>query len=397
MTKNVAEYLQQHTIKADFYHAGLKSEERSVKQDNWIKNKTRVIVCTNAFGMGIDKADVQFVVHLDIPESLEAYYQEAGRAGRDGKKAFAVLLYRHSDLEDLQARLDEKFPPLDAVRKIYNSVCNYLGIATGSGKMQTYDLDLNHFSKQFKLESIQVYNALKLLEQEEYVQLSESISLPSRVVFTVDKLELYKFQVAHSDHDPLVKMLLRTYGGILDHYTKIDEPGLSKRLKITPGELIKQLKFLQKNKLITYLPASDKPTITFLEERLPDSHLRFNTKYISQRKKAVQEQVQAMAGYVSEKDQCRQQLICQHFGDTVVPCGKCDICLDRQHREQHGTEFETAKTTILNKINKDWIYANKIIPQKAHYKKELYKEVLRYLIDEKMVELNEKNELRRVD
>jgi ATP-dependent DNA helicase RecQ len=396
MTKDVSGFLQQHLIKADFYHAGLNTKERSRKQDDWVKNKIQAIVCTNAFGMGIDKADVQFVVHLDIPESLEAYYQEAGRAGRNGKKAYAILLYRNSDKENLQLKLDEKFPDIELVKKVYSAVCNYLGIASGSGKFITYEFELNHFCKSFKLDSSLVYNSLKILEQEEYLQLSEGFGLSSRLIFQVDNFELYKFQVAHAAYDPLIKTLLRSYGGILDHYTKIDEKTISGRLKISETELQKQLKFLQQHKLVSYFPASDKPMLTLLEERLPDSSLRINTKYLNQRKKVMRDQLDAVVGYVESREQCRQQRICQYFGDTVLPCGKCDVCLDKQHREKHHKEFELAKTDLLKKISREWVAAKKLIPQQAHYREELYKEVMRYLLDEKLLELNDKNELRRV-
>jgi ATP-dependent DNA helicase RecQ len=174
-TKDIAEYLQQHAVSADFYHAGLKLNERSVKQDNWVKNKTQVIVCTNAFGMGIDKSDVRFVIHMDVPESLEAYYQEAGRAGRDGKLSYAALLFNQPDIDKLQERIDQKFPPVELIKNVYNAVCNHLSIAVESGKMQTHNFDIMYFSRQFNLDAAAVYNSLKILEQENYIQLSEGL------------------------------------------------------------------------------------------------------------------------------------------------------------------------------------------------------------------------------
>jgi ATP-dependent DNA helicase RecQ len=217
-TKDIAEYLQQHAVSADFYHAGLKLNERSVKQDNWVKNKTQVIVCTNAFGMGIDKSDVRFVIHMDVPESLEAYYQEAGRAGRDGKLSYAALLFNQPDIDKLQERIDQKFPPVELIKNVYNAVCNHLSIAVESGKMQTHNFDIMYFSRQFNLDAAAVYNSLKILEQENYIQLSEGIVLPSRAVFKVDKLELYKYEVANSNYALLIKIIVahvwRHYGSL---------------------------------------------------------------------------------------------------------------------------------------------------------------------------------------
>lgn len=396
-TKDVAEYLQKNKIKADFYHAGLNTRERSLKQDNWLQNKKPVIVCTNAFGMGIDKPDVRFVIHLDVPENLEAYYQEAGRAGRDGRLSYAVLFYTQSDLDNLNEKLRQKFPPVEAIKKVYNSLGNHLGVAVESGNMMTYPFDLAHFSHSFKLESALVYNCLKILEQENYLQLSEGVLMPSRAIFRVDKLTLYRFEVANAAYAPLIKSLLRTYGGIIDHYAKVSEKELGKQLKLDEKEIEKQLKDLHKNKIITYIPASDQPTITLLTERMHESNLYLNTQYIRQRRKVNEEQLKAMLNYAEQSADCRQVLICSYFGEKkLVPCGKCDICLEKKRKLEQDANFRQAKKDLLEKTNSEWKKIDDLLPQNAHFAAALYKEVIRFLLDEKLIVMNDQNELKRV-
>ncbi len=396
-TKEVAEYLQKNNIKADFYHAGLNTKERSLKQDNWLHNKKPVIVCTNAFGMGIDKPDVRFVIHLDVPENLEAYYQEAGRAGRDGKLSYAVLFYTQSDLDNLSEKLQQKFPPAEMIKKVYNSLCNYLEIAVESGNMMTYPFDITHFCRSFKLESSLVYNCLKMLEQENYLQLSEGVLMPSRAIFRVDKLTLYRFEVANAAYAPVVKSMLRTYGGIFDHYAKISERELAKLVKLEEKEVVKQLAFLHKNKIITYIPSSDHPTITMLTERMHESNLYLNTQYIRQRKKVNEVQLNAMLNYTEQSSTCRQMVICTYFGEKeVVPCGKCDICLDNKRKLEQNANFNKAKKAILERTDNEWKRVEELLPANAHFAQALYKEVIRFLLDEKVIVMNDQNELKRV-
>jgi ATP-dependent DNA helicase RecQ len=396
-TKDVAEYLTKNKINADFYHAGLSTQERNAKQENWINNKTQVIVCTNAFGMGIDKPNVRFVVHLDIPESLEAYYQEAGRAGRDGKLSYTVMLFTQSDIDYLWEKNIAKFPPMDVVKNIYNAVCNHLGIAVGSGKMLTYDFDMSDFCTLFKLDATTVYNCLKILQQENYMQLSESIYMPSRAIFKIDSLNLYKYEVANSSYSAIIKALLRMYGGILDHYIKISESQIARVINITETEVVKQLKFLQRSKILTYIPANDKPTILLLNERLHDNNLRIDTKYLLQRKQVIETQLKAMIYFVEQSKICRQTIICNYFGEKdVEKCGKCDICLEEKKKLEANEEFKKIKEYILLKTNDNWVKIDDILPKNAHFTLQLYKEVIRFMLDEKLLQTNEKNEIKSV-
>ena len=222
-TKEISQFLQQNKVSATEYHAGLSHGERSQKQEDWIQNKVRVIVCTNAFGMGIDKPDVRLVVHWDTPDNLESYFQEAGRAGRDEKKSFAVILYNNADVTELHTREADRFPDLEEVKTVYDSVGNFCRIAEGAGQGESFNFNLNEFLKTYKLNAIRTLNSLKLLEQEGYLSFSESIYLPSRLMMTVDKENLYRYEVMHPEHEVLLKAIMRSYGGVFDYFSQIRE------------------------------------------------------------------------------------------------------------------------------------------------------------------------------
>lgn len=394
-TKDVATYLCKNDIPADFYHAGLTSTERHLKQANWTNNKVPVIVCTNAFGMGIDKPDVRYVIHLDIPESLEAYYQEAGRAGRDGNSAYAVLLYSQADIDFIQEKTENKFPPIAVIKRVYNALCNHFKIAVGSGYMLSYTFDIAYFCKQFNLDSAVVLNCIDILTTENYLQLNEGVILPSRAMFKVDKYELYKFEVAHSSFSPLIKSLLRTYGGIIEHYTKINEQQLSRISKIPVDELVIQLNKLHKHKILSYIPSNDKPTILMLNERLHDNNLRINTSYLKQRQSIINKQVQAIIGYTENNTTCRQRIICNYFDDTeVLDCNRCDICIENKKKLERNSAYINIKQDILQQTKNDWVKISDILPKNMHFTAELYKDVIRILMDEKVLIVNDKNEIK---
>lgn len=393
-TKEVAEFLNQNHISADFYHAGLSNEERHRKQDDWINNTIRVIVCTNAFGMGIDKPDVRFVIHIDIPETLEAYYQEAGRAGRDGKKSYAIALYTESDKLYLQEKVTEKFPDLNIVRQIYNSVFNFFEIAQGGGKFKTYTFDINRFSTLFNYKPTTVFYALKFLEQENYLQLNESFFMPSRVMFAIDYAALYKFQVANSKYELVTKTLLRTYGGILSHFVKINEQTVARAMKTTVNNLKEQLYALKKKQVLYYVERTDEPEIFFTEERLHQDSLVFDYKRINERKVMAQQQLDTIINYINEQQECRQVMICSYFGDVVLPCGKCDNCLEQKNKEDIAQKIEEARHSILEKLTNEFMGIDYFLPNN-YYQKNNFELAIRCLLDDKLIELNLKNEIRK--
>lgn len=339
-TQEVARYLLNHGIPADFYHAGLDMQNRAKKQDAWTSNQIRVIVATNAFGMGIDKPDVRFVVHLDIPDSLEAYYQEAGRAGRDGKKAYPVMLYQQSDRNELWENIDLSFPDFQFIQQVYHHLCNYYQIAYGAGKGLTYDFDVVDFSKKYKLDVVKTLSALKFLERDKWLALSEAVYIPARIKFEVDYQELYRFQVQSAHFDPLIKAILRAYSGVFDYYVPINEFEIAKKIGKPYEEVVKMLRSLQQQELATYVAKTDAPQLQFLQPRVDYKNLYIDTQFIAERKAIKEEQIKAIYQYLDGKD-CRSLSLQHYFGEEATePCGVCDLCVVRQHKSGVSESIE---------------------------------------------------------
>ena len=326
-TREIAQMLQQNKIAADYYHAGLAPDLRSHKQDKWMSGEIRVIVATNAFGMGIDKPDVRFVIHLDLPDSLEAYFQEAGRGGRDGKKSVAVLLYNNSDKRRLHKMVTDSFPAIDVIRNVYNSVSNYLMIAIGSGKGGVFSFRIEDFSKRFGFQINAVYHSLKLLERQGYVSYVESTDNYSRVFFPVRRDDLYKFQLSNAGLDAFIKLILRSYTGLFTDFVNVDEALLARRSNLT-GELIYQhLKTLAQMKIIDYIPQKKTPVIVYETERLDTNRIRMSVENFQNRKVKYQQQVDSVIVYAVNDNKCRSVALLEYFGQYgSEPCGSCDVC-----------------------------------------------------------------------
>ena len=395
-TKELAHLLQLNKISAGFYHAGLLQSERSVRQDEWIKNETRVIVCTNAFGMGIDKPDVRIVVHMDIPDNLENYYQEAGRAGRDGKRSFAVLLHTKEELNELDNLPDKKFPPVNVIREIYQSIANFLQLPAGTGEGQYFDFNLGDFVRIFKLETIPVINALKALEQEGHLTFNEQVFISTKIGFTCNKEDLNDFELAHPEYDNLIKYLLRSYEGIFDNLISINENLLSRLTKLPPAELKQQLASLQAFGILNYQPQKETPQLYFNTNRAQAEYLAFKQEDYLERKNKYKIRVQHMHDYVLLNKACRSKFIGNYFGDeTMKPCGSCDNCLEQKNQQLTDEEFKNISNEILLHIKNEAIDIKGLMFHLKRLKKEKVWKVLDYLQAEGKLTVNKLGSVKR--
>lgn len=381
-TREVAEFLVRNGISADYYHAGLDPATRDSKQNDWMSGRKKVIVSTNAFGMGIDKADVRFVVHLDLPDTLEAYFQEAGRAGRDEKQAWAVVLFEKADVDELRTFTEQSFPPLETIRKVYSSLGNYLNLAVGSGKDQSFDFDIQQFCANYKFQAITVFNALRLLEKEGYLSLSDAMHRPSSVFVRMNKDELYRFQVGHKNLDPFIKLLLRSYSGIFNGFVKISEKELSRRAVIREDDCVKLLRQLHQLEVIHYVPASDQPRLTWTMERMDEKHVYLSPQVYRDRKASAIERMESVVAYVNSNAKCRSQQLLTYFGEQDGPrCGNCDVCKKRNEVSLSEVEFDRILEQLKPLLKEHALSLGDIISQIRGFPDKKVLDVLNWMID----------------
>ena len=388
-TTEIAAFLKTLGVSADYYHAGLSPEIRSYKQDLWKTNKIRVIVATNAFGMGIDKADVRFVVHMDLPDSLEAYFQEAGRVGRDEKKAFAVLLYNETDKVKFEQQFRTAFPPIETIKEVYQSLHSYLGIAYGEGKGMVFDFNLMEFSTHSKVYSLTAHSALKILEQEGYFQLTDELNSPSRVMFTVNRDDLYKIQVADKDLDSFLKVLMRAYSGLFSNYVNIDENYLAKFGNTTVGVIKEYLIRLSREHLISYIPQKQTPLLILNENRLEEANVRISPENYKFRKERYENRMMSMINYASLTTKCRNQILLSYFGEKdSYRCGQCDVCKTRNELNMSAFDFDRIVEQLKQRItenNETFIS----ITNDIDISQEKILKVVRWLMDNNKIEETE--------
>lgn len=350
-TEKLARVLSAMQISALAYHAGLSADERGRRQDLWKSNKVPLMIATNAFGMGIDKPDVRYVVHLALPDNPEAYFQEAGRGGRDGIDSYAVIIYTSDDGKDLVKRYEISHPSNDYCKQIYRHLASHFQLAHGAGKNETFDFDIIQFCKKNELEVLEAFHAIKFLEKEGFVMMSESVYEPSRLKVVCDKGTLYKFQIANSAMDNLIKAILRSYGGVFDSFSPINEQLLAGRLNLSTAQVVEGLSRLNNQKIIEYLPKKDKPQLTFLTERIKGENLRVRSSQTKIREEADLERMKAMLSYAENKVDCRSKQLLAYFGEEISKnCGKCDVCLKRQKQTYAQDSLDKLKQIVLTKL-----------------------------------------------
>ncbi len=346
-TKEVSDLLRRNGIPSDFFHAGLTNDQKDKRQKAWKTGACRVIVSTNAFGMGIDKADVRVVVHMDLPDSIEAYFQEAGRGGRDGLKAFAVLLYQKNDSTKLKKRLSDSFPEKDTIRNIYESLAHYYQIAEGSGMDSMLVFDLHDFCTKFKYNFLQAYHALKILEQAGYIELTEELDNPSRVYFLSKREELYHLRLGDPISDELLQTLLRSYTGLFADFVPIQEEILAKRLGFTPKEVYDRLLHFSRLGVIHYIPRKKSPYVIYQVNREATERVALTKAVYEERRDRYQERISAMLHYATDDQVCRSRQLLLYFGEKDGKnCGKCDVCLKKTESGLSNFEFERISERI---------------------------------------------------
>lgn len=382
-TKEIADFLLKNKISAAYYHAGLDAFNRDKRQREWIDEKIRVIVSTNAFGMGIDKPNVRFVVHMDLPDAPEAYFQEAGRAGRDGKKAFAVSIFFPTDIANLELFLENSYPPLPFIKKVYDALGGYLQLASGGGAFRRYDFVLHEFCQRYNLNILPVFSALKILEKQGYIQLSNALEHPSRLHIKVNNEELYRFLLTNPVFDPIMKMILRSYSGLFSEYVKIQERQIAVRLKISEKEVISKLRKLHQYHILFYDQQNTKPQITFLQDRVDGRFIEISPENYSMRKKFATERVRAMKEYVTSVNICRSRLLLEYFGEKKPEeCGICDVCLDKKKSKKNETKREDIREWVFEQSSGNSLTLRQLIDQSANKisEKEII-DVVQFMLD----------------
>ncbi len=381
LTQETAEFLLKNKVNADFYHAGLDHGSRSKKQENWTNGTTRIMCCTNAFGMGIDKPDVRIVVHLDLPDTLEAYFQEAGRGGRDGKKSYAVLLFDEKDAEKMRFMFELAFPEIHEIRRVYQALGSYTQQAVGSGLGESYDFSLEHFTEFWNVDTLPGLACLKVLQQEGWISLSESVLKMSTIRVIVSRTEIYDYQLKNPTLDNIIKTLFRAYDGLTEDYVMVSEGYMGNWMKLKTVEIIGQLNYLHKEGIIDYVPAKDKPQLTFTHDRIPYQNLTIDPERFNFRKKRAAFRLESAIRY-AERIECRSVQLLRYFGENGAPdCGICDVCTGRNKPELDGQQFGFFEKKMLQLIDKQPLTVPELLadfPIKQH---ELAKQALEFLIN----------------
>jgi len=393
-TVEIASFLNKNNISANYYHAGLDSKSREKRQRDWMQGKFRVMASTNAFGMGIDKPDVRFVVHLSLPESLEAYFQEAGRAGRDGKRSYGILLYEDADIADTLFFHKNSFPELKFIKSVYQGLGNFFQLAIGTGKNTVFDFSISDFCAAYNFNAVQSYNSLKFLEKEGYILLNEAFYSPPKIYIKIGKEDLYKFQVENAKFDKFIKVLLRSYGGLFNEFTKIHLDDIAKRTNQSTEEAEKALGTLEKFGILSYSRTKENPQLSFLTPRIDAKDLYISRENYEKRKQSSKERLDTVIEYATNNTKCRSQQLIGYFGETESKrCGKCDVCIERNKIEVNELEFDTILDQIKPLLQKQPASPEEVVSIVKSGNEDKTLQVIQWLLDNDKIIYNDEKKL----
>ena len=388
-TREVAELLVNNEITATFYHAGLNNDVKDQRQRSWLSGESRVMVATNAFGMGIDKPDVRLVIHVDLPDSPEAYFQEAGRAGRDGQKAYAVLLYAKSDKTTLSKRITDTFPDKEYIRKVYEDVNYYFQMAMGDGLGCTFAFNLDEFCRNFKHFPVQADSALKILTRAGYLEYTDEQDNASRILFTIHRDELYKLRETDPETEKLINVILRSYTGLFTDYAYINEDSLAIRSGLTRQRIYEILLMLTRRHILHYIPRKKTPYIIYTRERQEAGRLAITRDIYEERKESYITRIKAMTEYATAEDKCRSRMLLRYFGEkNEHNCGLCDVCLSKHHSGMKLGEFQEMENQIREQLETSPLSAATLL-NRINGEREKAERVLSYLLSEEIIQSND--------
>lgn len=384
-TKEISQFLNRNHITATFYHAGLNDETKDSRQKAWLKGEFRVMVATNAFGMGIDKPDVRVVIHADVPDSPEAYFQEAGRAGRDGMKAYAVLLFCARDKITLKQRVSDTFPEKSYIRKIYEDINFYYQMAMGDGRGCTFAFNIDEFCRNFKHFPVQTDSALKILTRAGYLEYTDEQDNASRIMFTITKEELYRIREQSEDTEKLIRILLRSYTGLFTDYAYISEDNLSTRSGLSKQQIYETLLSLSRQHILHYIPAKKTPYIIYTRERQETERVYLSKEVYEDRKESYVQRINAMIEYAESENRCRSRMLLRYFGEkNEHNCGQCDICLQQHQSGLKSGEFESISQQLQALLKENPLSLQEIKDKMQVPENHLMK-VVSYLVSEEII------------
>ncbi len=393
--EKISKILVENNISANYYHAGLNIDQRNKRQENWKKSKSRVMVATNAFGMGIDKSDVRLVIHFHIPSTIESYFQETGRAGRDEKESFAVLLYNSTDEKYLRDFVELHFPSVKEIKECYQNLANHFQIAVNNGGEEKFDFDLSDYSEKYKTNSLRTYNILRYLEKENYLKLQNIYNNSSKIHVKMEHSELYKFQISNKYFDPYIKLLLRSYSGLFEDFVNINETLLAGRSKTNENKIIEVLKKLQELEVLDYLPKKQVTQIIYLQNRVDEKYLNLSEDKQKENKDSEIKRMNFILNYCNQNSACRTEILLSYFGEHQnFRCGKCDICRKRNKLEISDLKFAKIKKQVLIILSEESKTLIEICDLIKDFREEKIIKVINFLIENSEL-ISEGNKIRK--